>query len=311
MKFAVLGSCIGGDVINKAKEQFSDYNICANFVSYNPLALTLGVDNNIVLNDSLFSSESEGEKIRIKNDYLGNVLDQVVKFKPDYLLVDLSDLRIPVNKITFKNGKTIYVTERNLKSETEKKINLFLEQKVGAKITDIYKLNYNNIDLNEVIDSFIKILKTKFEGKLIFFKPKLVNQYIDGNNIKHTPNFRISTNLNKKFDEIYKILEQKEVFIDCPKNIIGDASCLSPFEYHASKPYYDYMVKTINSFIKNKKHDQKFLYDSLQECEKELHNLYNGVFCRQILLKIKNYLNKKIVLIAKTRLFEQMLKKRI
>ncbi len=148
------------------------------------------------------------------------------------------------------------------------------------------------------------------ENKIIFFKHKLVNQFIDNEKIEYTPNFRISGNINDRIEKIYNIAKKYIDFIDSPRIVIGDKSCMSPFEFHFSMPYYSYMGDCIEDAINKKQIDFAYMEKRLEVCEKEIHRSYNRIFCNQILNRIKGKLDKNIVLLAKTRQFAEMLRER-
>lgn len=133
---------------------------------------------------------------------------------------------------------------------------------------------------------------------------------MDNDKITTTPNFKISGNVNQLIDKIYKILDETGIkYINVPKNLIGDKSCISPFEFHFCKPYYEYIKRKIIDFndsgaIKNNEAE-------LLKCETEIHNLYNAIFCSNILNSMEKKLgNKDVVLIAKTKLFADMFLKK-
>lgn len=312
MKIAVIGSCVGGDIVVKAKEK--GWSLGENFVSFSPCAIINGADNNIILPDEVFENETIAERKRIKVDFEGGILNRVIESQSDYVLVDFSDFRIAEKIYEFENGRKISVTQRNINESTIRKIEHEIEQQLSSKIKKIKVINYNERTEEEkrkYIKQYYDLLNEKIgKDKVIYFSIKLANQYIDGNEIKHTPNFRITGNTNKTICQIYDIFKEFDYFLEAPTNIIGDISCLNPFEYHFSKPYYDYMIDCIEWFIACKNADLDYFKEKKEICEEKLHTLYNTVFCNQILNKIASKLDRKIVLVGKTKLFAHMLKER-
>lgn len=311
MKFVTLGSCIAGDCIVKNKNLGWSGK---NYVSYSPTAILLGEYNDVNIPESILANELPSQIERIKNDYSGHIFEQIKNEKADYILVDLSDFRINYKIIEFENGKKLIVTNRTLQDKTQNLINEFLEAKFKSKIASekiIGLSNTSDEDLESHVQSFINRLYKLFgRNKVVFFKPRLANQYIDGKNIEYTPNFTVVGNINSTIDKIYHIVEKYTEYIDAPPKIIGDKSCLAPFSFHFSMEYYTYLAECINDFIKKGKFDTSFMTERLTRCEREIHRLYNRVFCNQILDRIKTKLDKDIVLIAKTKQFAEMLKER-
>lgn len=311
MKFVSLGSCIAGDCVVKNLNRGWRTK---NYVSYSPIAILLGEINDVDIPEEILTNETPAQRERIRNDFSGHIFDKIREENADYIIVDLSDFRIAYRIVEFENGKKIFVTNRSLTDETSTKLNKFLENKFNCKIKSERLISFNNIsdeELNEYISKYINVLFEHFgKDKIIFFKPKLANQYIDGDKIEFTPNFRIAGNTNVVIDRIYNIAKNYITYIDAPKQVIGDKTCISPFEFHFSTPYYNYLADCFNDILVKQHFDIEYMSARLLQCNIETHRLYNTVFCNQILDRIKTKLDKDIVLIAKTKQFAEMLKER-
>ena len=311
MKFVSLGSCIAGDCVVKNLNRGWRTK---NYVSYSPIAILLGEINDVDIPEEILTNETPAQRERIRNDFSGHIFDKIREENADYIIVDLSDFRIAYRIVEFENGKKIFVTNRSLTDETITKLNKFLENKFNCNIKSESLISFSNIsdeELNEYISKYINVLFKHFgKGKIIFFKPKLANQYIDGDKIEFTPNFRIAGNTNVMIDRIYNIAKNYITYIDAPKQVIGDKTCISPFEFHFSTPYYNYLADCFNDILVKQHFDIEYMSARLLQCNIETHRLYNTVFCNQILDRIKTKLDKDIVLIAKTKQFAEMLKER-
>ena len=312
MKFAVIGSCIGMDIINKAKNL--GWSLSSSCVSFSPLSLLDAQNNHVNIKHSIFSKETSKEKDMLVDNINNNILNNIKKSNPDYVLVDLSDLRIPVEYLKFANGKQVAYTKKTLSEEGYNALYTQLEATLNSKIIDKSQKTASNLtdeELKSFLQSYVELLSSVFEKRrLIFFKPRLANQYINGDSVLYTPNHRIVGSTNLFINRVYNVFSQIEGYIDAPAKIIGDITCLSPFEYHFCQPYYDYMISSILFRISAQQSSGIMIDNALVDCEEKIHRLYNRIFCQQILDKIRNRLDKDIVLIAKTRQFEEMLKSR-
>ena len=312
MKFAVLGSCIGIDIVNKAKKL--GWSLTTSYVSFNPMSFVEAQHNHISIDPSLFSKDPYKEKNGFVENVNNEILENVKRTNPDYVLVDLSDMRIPVEYLKLSNGKQVAYTKKGLNSESYAALYKYIEDKTRSKIVEKYEKTATSLtdeELKAALEAYVSLLTSIFGKKrLIFFKPRLANQYINGDSILYTPNHRIVGGTNLFINRVYDAFSQIEDFIDAPCKIIGDAGCLNPFEYHFCQPYYDYMINSILHYALDKKNKLDLIKDELSECEAKIHRLYNRIFCKQILDKLGSRLDKDIVLIAKTEQFDEMLKER-
>lgn len=312
MKFKTLGSCVNGDIVNKAKGK--GWSLETNYVSYSPYAMILGKDINfdLVVNKDIFSDETDDHIRKVNNFLTGDVFKKFMAVKADYILVDLSDFRIQTNVLNFENGKKFYLTNGILNDKNILKLGELLANKMNTKfipkINAIKLQDLSDEELKNYIDQFLQNIYENFDkNNVIFIKPKLVCQYINGNEISYTQNCQISGTTNDVIDRIYKLASEFVEFVEPPKNLIGDVSCMTPFEYHYCQPYYDYMIKTISYILDGNKIDEA-VERVKQNCEEEIDKKINKIFCENILNKMNLHINKKIVLIAKNKYFDELLK---
>ena len=130
MNFAILGSCVGGDIINKANKL--DWKVVSNHVSYSTFSVVDTINQHINTKNIDFSDETPFHQEILKNCLHGNILQKIKDSKPQVLLVDLSDLRIAEDIFELENGFRFFIsssfsvnekTLSNIKSEIEKQQN--------------------------------------------------------------------------------------------------------------------------------------------------------------------------------------------
>lgn len=314
MKFAVLGSCIGVDTVQK-----SNYKLIKSFVSISPLSiLKSAVEGKHNYPATVFNGEPTANKLifDLNGTVLSSIADSLSDDGDSYVLVDLSDFRLNSTTLVTESGQSVtYTTRKYSSSDVETAIEEAVKAEFNSPIkkkvvTDVR--NFSDSELSEVVNEYVDLLYNTFgKDRVIIFKPKLTTNYIDGNNIYVTPNFRISGNTNLLIDKIYAALSKDITYIDAPRKIIGDAACLSPFEYHFCQPYYDYLINASKIMSNPEAYDKSgCLSTLLQKCEAGIYALYNRIFCEQVVNAIKARVPAKdVVLIARTEQFSDIYEK--
>lgn len=314
MKFAVLGSCIGVDTVQK-----SNYKLIKSFVSISPLSiLKSAVEGKRNFPATVFNGEPTANKLifDLNGTVLSSIADELADTEDTYVLVDLSDFRLNSTTLVTGSGQEVTYTTRKYSSPD---VETTIEETVKAEfnspikkkvITDIR--NFSDSELCKVVNEYVNLLYNTFgKERVIIFKPKLATNYIDGNIISVTSNFRISGNTNLLIDRIYSVLSEEIPYIDVPRKIIGDAACLSPFEYHFCQPYYNYLINACKIMVNTEAYDKSScLAALLQKCETEIYALYNRIFCEQVVNAINVRVpNKDVVILAQTKQFSDIYEK--
>lgn len=312
MKFASIGTCVAADIISKAASQ--GWQLQKNFMSLSSVAVVNACrynENKIefsVLNDCL-----PQEKIDELN---GEVVNKLKNCGAEYLLVDLCDFRIGERIYVLADGKKVYCTlpgsnemNESIRSAVEKAYGEAVVQELTITISDL-----SDGELVAYISDFLDMLFETFgKEKVIIFRAGLVTNYVSGNKIETIPNFRISGNTNAVIERIYSLCPNRYYYIPFPQKMVGDSSCLSPFEYHYCKPCYDYFINSIELFISGKENIPFAVSSFLQECNMQVYRLYCGVFCNQIAERIAHVAADKsacFILVAKTKQFSEVLSAR-
>lgn len=316
MTFGTLGSCIARDIIKKNK-----WNNMSNNVGYSFMAC---VDNEYTSEFACLWNEwredfhnIEFEDVtsinlkKLEQSIYPGVYEKIKADNPDYIITDLTGFRFSEYVFDLgKYGQLAYGTNL-LKREDSEVLKKWISDRIGfevpLKVVSINDLDDEELDL--YIYNHIKRLSDFFgRERLIFFRPRLVCNYLDGNQIKYTTNFHAQGTINDTIDRIYKIAYKYISYIDSPDYLVGDVNCLSPSEFHFSIPYYDYLAASIEYIIQGGAIDEYIEQRRLKAGE-QIYESYNRIFCEQIIKKLykKNLLTKDIVLIARTKQFADML----
>lgn len=311
MNFAIIGSCVGSNTISFAASK--GWRISSNYVNISSLAIIDSDNNNIFIDKSKYQLTSQ-DLIRAVDIANKEIFSNIKKSQADYVVVDLFDFRLTRELYTVKTetGEVKVATIR-LNDEDKKMFIQMIEESAGGKVVKVEAKNLDfltDIEVESYVKRYVEILHREFtKEKVIFIKPKAVNQCIINGEIKFVPDYMQSCNLNLKIERVYSELEKIEKPILPPSNLIGDEKDWSPFMYHYCAPYYQYLIENIENFTKNHEIDVVFMKKTLNYCESEIHKLYNKIFSLQILDVIRNKLDKDIVLVAKTKQFAEILKK--
>ncbi|MBQ6463548.1 MAG: acyltransferase [Pseudobutyrivibrio sp.] len=295
--------------------------LVSNNVSYGPLCLVNW--NNAIQMRKLwqnggrgteYADETKANLDRLKRLFDSDIYTAMKSAEPDIVLVDLVDFRLGAYVIDFGDCGKISIGINSLKTDNISRLVRNLEESLGVKAT-IKTIQMNELSDDE-LENYIKLhidrLYEVFDSKnLIFIKPRLVCNYIDGNDIKYTPMYWVQGTTNDMIDRIYRLADKYITYIDAPDFLIGDSSCLKPFEYHFCQPYYDYMIDAIKHIIDGNEIDESIEHRRML-AGREIFESYNSIFCNQIVENLvnRNLLDKRIVLIARNDQFNEILKDR-
>ncbi len=317
MNVICIGTCVGNDIVDKASE--SGWKNILNVLDYSLLSV---VDNESisleVKNELLAFFDSYGGGAEKHNSINGRLIrffsDEISKSiieKADLVLCDLVDFRIDEYQFCVGEYGVFSIGTNIISGEMVNEISDYLELKLGIRpmVKTIRMEGLNDWQLESYIKRYIIYLKRLFfEKRIVFFKPKLVCNYLDydNNQIKYTPHCYIQRSVNRQIDRIYSIAKKYTDFLKAPEFLIGDSRCLLPFEFHFSDYYYKYMIDSIGHLCML----ESFTFD---ECIEELRQYYgykiaysyNTIICEQIICKLrdKGILDKKIILLAQNSIF--------
>ncbi len=314
MKFAVLGSCIAGETIIKW-----GWENVSNNVSYSHIAF---IDNKCSsefvdlweeigreTSSILFNDATPANLEKLEKSICPGIYESIQAANPDYVIVDLADFRLGEYVIDIGHYGQLAFGMNVLKRDDAEIFTKWLEDRlcVKASLKEISISDLSDEELDLYIRKHIDRLREIFGSeKLIFFRPRLVCNYLDNDQIKYTPYFQIQGDTNDIFDRIYSIADQYISYINAPDYLIGDAEYLSPFEYHFSKPYYEYLASSIEYIIQGGDIDE-YIEQLRVDAGNRIYSSYNRIFCEQIINKMSDPCDKRIVLVARTRQFEQIL----
>ena len=316
MTFGTLGSCIAKDIITKY-----EWNNKSNNVGYSFMAC---VDNEYTtefaclwekwrndFHNIEFEDVTSVNLKKIEKSIYPGLYERIKADNPDYIIMDLTGFRFSEYVFDLGQYGQLAVGTNLLKREDSEVLKKWISDRIGFEVS-LKVVSINDLD-DEELDSYIyKHIKrlSDFFGRerLIFFRPRLVCNYLDGNQIKYTTNFHAQGTINDTIDRIYRIAYKYISYIDAPDYLVGDVDCLSPSEFHFSMPYYDYLAASIEYIIQGGAIDEYIEQRRLKAGE-QIYESYNRIFCEQIIkiLYKKELLTKDIVLIARSKQFAEML----
>ena len=316
MNFFTLGSCIANEIVKLSGNPSVD-----DYISVSPFSFLNSCNEKKIIFAASVLDDSSNKAVVTKklNELNGNILFDIKskadKLKDYRIIVDLSDFRISALSYTANDTTFTFTANRFTTTEEEKIIavikNKFESATLNKKVLNAYQMSDEELSKN--VNSYVKLLTDTFgKDKLIFIKPKLATNYLENGEILFVPNFITTGNVNMLIDKIYSFLPSDIKYVNPPANIIGDTRFLPAFQFHFCKPYYEYGAKAIEMLCSD---NSDAAYDKinamLTDYERQIHSLYNEIFCESLLSSVKNIaLNKDIVAVAKSQQFAQMFKNR-
>lgn len=240
--FNIIGSVIPSDIV---KFSGLNYQVKKFFLSISPCSF-LNLTNNSILNLPIVNTES------YLSDLNKTIFSELAKNKSDFVLIDLLDCRLNVQKIKFENSNEIYTVTLNngLKEVLKDKRYEIIEEISPTKLSE---LEWHNI-LKKYIKELLKIYKSE---QIIVIENKMTSFYISNSNFLY--NFsnskEIETN-NRFFSMLYsnfRMIAPKIKFISCPSTIYCDEQLGKPFPFRISSEYYAYAASALKAISENDK----------------------------------------------------------
>ena len=272
-RIAIIGSCISRDVFNEKNNEFeveSYFNFCSLLSWY------MRTSSNIKLANEEIGHSSQWFNKCIAADINKSIIEDTIKEKPDWIIIDLMSERLDTAKCKL-NNESIWLTMHNdlKKTELYKNNNLIIGEEI---------MRWENLDdgrKNIIIKSFCESLLEYFPSeKIIFIESFYVKSYIDKcGNIRAFDEDKIKKKkiVNNRLLEIENLmifyLKINNV-IKFPYNQLGDELHhlhLSPCHYLRS--YYLYVFEELKRIVTNTCNIN--LYDFIIKSNDEICNLLN------------------------------------
>lgn len=313
INFAVLGTCVGSEAINKAKEK--NWKILKNFISFSLMAIVDSFNTNkeIITETAIFSKERWPAK-DLLDDINGNIIQTLKEAAADLYIIDLCDFRLAETVVELCDGRKIFYTYKPFSEETEQKLHNTIEKHYGASIKSKNIVFFTNLSFEKqrsYVESFLKIIYEALgKDKVLIIEPRLITEYLQDNQIKRVKNITINSRINFLIQSIYGCLTE-DAYIKCPSILIGDTSYATLFEFHYCKPFYEYIKESILNKLNKREKGITSPHELLIKCENEIHRLYHSVICQTVYDNgIKRLIptKKNFVLIAKSDYFGEILK---
>lgn len=311
VKFAFLGTCVGPDALRQAKDP--DWKAGKALVSYSLSALVhaAGGERRRIGSVSFVGEKQDAKDLSAELN--GDLLQVLQRDKFDLLLVDLCDFRITERVIELESGVKIYHTNRAYTAQSLENINAAVENAFGSRVKNITTVPAMRRPPQEVakeIESLVRLLGDTFgPEKVLFYCSHPITQYLDKGEVKRTLAYKVSGNTNYWIEQVFDSVSSDTEYLPYPSNLIGDSGCISPFEFHYCKPYYEYLHEAIRLKLKNGRIGHAERAELLERCEEGIRRLYGEIACRALLAKIrpKSAAGQiQPVLIAKSRQFAEL-----
>lgn len=278
-----IGSTFTNKVLSLVKENLRHIK---SYLSISPISFLEKTDTYI---DNLEATNSEA----YREDINKLVFEELTELKPDYILIDLLDFRLPVEKIRFSDKSTDNIVTWN--SGIEKA----LEKRNYQKIESLNPLEFSESELMAIMQSYVEHLLDICDGKRIVVleaKPAFIS--ISKNNKLYNLGDQVkASELNRFFERIYTILRliaPNLCYIPFPNVWYCDERESRPFSYYLSASYYKYSAEALMAYVledqtykikEECKKLEKILLSKVEECDPrkklwknvELIN-FNGIY---------------------------------
>ena len=314
VRIAVLGTCVGQDIVAKARD--AEWKIVKSLVSYSLTAIvdSYGAQAGKFLNDALFSGEKRKPQDLLA-DLNGELLSAIAQAKPDLVLIDLADFRLAERIIELENGTKVYHTLSAYSQQSLQSIDEAVAQAYGSKVRSVRiktGAQLTDEELREYLARFMQIVYQELgKERVLFFCSYLATQYLENGEVKRMASYMRSGNTNLFLERLSKALPAESEVMPYAKHMIGDTACNSAFEFHYCEPYYAYMAAAMRLKLQMGAVGEREREALLESCNEGIHRLYNEIFCRELLAKVRAKVKAKsvcIVPIAKSTQFAELLK---
>ena len=314
VRIAVLGTCVGQDIVAKARD--AEWKIVKSLVSYSLTAIvdSYGAQAGKFLNDALFSGEKRKPQDLLA-DLNGELLSAIAQAKPDLVLIDLADFRLAERIIELENGTKVYHTLSAYSQQSLQSIDEAVAQAYGSKVRSVRiktGAQLTDEELREYLARFMQIVYQELgKERVLFFCSYLATQYLENGEVKRMASYMRSGSTNLFLERLSKAFPAEAEVMPYAKHMIGDTACNSSFEFHYCELYYAYMAAAIRSKLQMGAVGEREREALLESCNEGIHRLYNEIFCRELLAKVRAKVKAKsvcIVPIAKSTQFAELLK---
>lgn len=281
VRIAVLGTCVGQDIVAKARD--AEWKIVKSLVSYSLTAIvdSYGAQAGKFLNDALFSGEKRKPQDLLA-DLNGELLSAIAQAKPDLVLIDLADFRLAERIIELENGTKVYHTLSAYSQQSLQSIDEAVAQAYGSKVRSVRiktGAQLTDEELREYLARFMQIVYQELgKERVLFFCSYLATQYLENGEVKRMASYMRSGNTNLFLERLSKALPAESEVMPYAKHMIGDTACNSAFEFHYCEPYYAYMAAAMRLKLQMGAVGEREREALLESCNEGIHRLYNEIF---------------------------------
>lgn len=251
--FNILGSCILRDIFrivpdkNYKINQFIQFNSPISFMEEQPR------QSRVELEQLQFENYSTFRKRCICIDFNKTTRDIIANNLSDYFLIDLSELRFPISRVTLETGESFLVTHSGLLDAVEKQINHINFQLKNARIQ--HNIEFSEEQVFDVLMQYCDFIKTIYcEKYVIVVENYLQYRHIDCDGdgffeYYQASIFKVNQRLKKYYNFLRKTLKDAN-FIKMPKYCLGSVQHIFNADpLHFQDQYYQYLFQAIDEIV--------------------------------------------------------------
>lgn len=316
MDIITIGSKVMDDAVNRSGGKLKNVG---RIVDISPLSfceefnLSVKEVEKTQFIDSLKFPNDYAKKM-FEYDFCKNMKDKLKDVKAEYLIFDLSIIRIGVYEFVFKDGSHYRLTKNQSLLGNIEQIRSFLQKNRGGIVEEriINPFKLANESIQESISKYIAYLSNIKGKNIACVQIKNVGQYISKKNmIELLEHQNVIYDTNVFYERCYDILFAHDTnvkVIECPEFLICDERICTKGMFNYNMNYYSYIYESILALDDEKFEDIKRRLKEKYETKQklEIEDIMIIPLLHQTSIK---YRDRKIVLIGKCDSFEYLLKK--
>jgi len=272
-KFSVIGSCISRDLFPMEDPEYTFHTDIRYTSPYTLVSAPVPAERRISAEDlknDVPEFSTNWYRKNLVNDVNKAVFDALAERHGDYLIVDLADVRIPINEVTFPGDEGKYYISDSLPFKAHYKGNLAEGKFEGAELR---QLNPREIPLSEweaALERYAKRIAEVFDySKVILIKNVCVSEYLDksGALAKFTDGLFLDMiyTSNQLLPSLYEKFERLMpgcAVIDIPLCAVADdRNKWGKHPLHMTGEYYRYLLECINAITAGRRERLPEIYE--------------------------------------------------
>ncbi|MBE5768557.1 MAG: hypothetical protein E7333_03090 [Clostridiales bacterium] len=261
--FNVLGCCILRDIFRIAKDEEMKVNTFVQ--SCSPASIVEDKQNQGRLSQDALSRYdwSNFTKRNVCLDINKEVQQRIGENPADYMLIDLSELRFPVDRYTLASGDSFCVTRNKFTKILQGDLDDMLI--AGEKVVSVEPIPLTEEMLTDVLEKYVEFLrKVAYEKRIIVVENYLQYRVADDTAMcfheYHAMGIHAKNQLLHHAYETLKKLLPNAHYIQMPEHCLGDASHFwGKDPLHFADEYYLYLYEAVKKIISGDDNTQRSL----------------------------------------------------